>query len=99
MNKSSKLTEADVIHVAKLAKLALTTTEVKKFQRQLSDILEYFEVLDQIPTKNLEYTSQITGVQNVLRQDKINPGFSQKEALSGRKDTQKGLFKVKAIFE
>lgn len=94
-----KLTEADVIHVAKLAKLSLTAAEVNKFQQQLFAILEYFEVLDQIPTKNLEYTSQVTGAQNVFRQDKINPGFSQKEALSGRKDTQKGLFKVKAIFE
>lgn len=94
-----KLTQGDVVHVAKLAKLSLTATEVKKFQRQLSDVLKYFEILDQIPTKNLEYTSPTTGVQNVFRQDKITSGFSQKEALSGRNDTQKGLFRIKAIFE
>lgn len=95
----TKLTQADVIYVAKLAKLTLTAAEVKKFQQQLSAILAYFKVLDQVPTKELEYTAPVTGAQNVLRQDKIIPGLSQKEALSGRKDTQQGFFKVKAIFE
>lgn len=98
MKKNSKLTEDEVRHVAKLAGLTLNPSEVKKFQKQLSEILNYIETLKEVETKDVEITSQVAGLENVFREDKVEKSLSQEEALSGAKKKHQGRFKVKAIF-
>lgn len=98
MTKNFKLTEEQVRHVAKLARLDLTDAEVQKFQKQLSDVLAYFEVLKEVETKNVEPTSQVTGLENEKREDRLAESLFQQEALSGTSNPEKGMFKVKAIF-
>jgi len=100
MKKTQKLTEEEVVHMAKLAGLTLTPKEVKKFQKQLSEVLDYIEILKKVKTKGVESTSQVTGLESVFREDKVaGPSLSQKEVLSGSKSTHNGMFKTKAIFE
>lgn len=96
--KKAKLTKGQVLHVAELANLKLTEAEVKKFQKQLSDILDYIKILNQLDTNKVEPTSQVTGLENVFREDKVEKCLSQKQALSGTKSKYKGYFKVEAIF-
>ncbi|MBL7159108.1 Asp-tRNA(Asn)/Glu-tRNA(Gln) amidotransferase subunit GatC [Candidatus Microgenomates bacterium] len=93
-----KLSIDEVNHVAKLANLKLTPKELKKFQKQLSSILEYVNQLKELDTKNVEPTSQVTGLENVFREDEVKPSMSQEESLSNAKETHNGFFKVKAIF-
>lgn len=66
-----KLTKEQVEHVAKLARLELSAAEVKKFQMQLSGILDYVEQLNEVSTEGIESTAQVTGLINVTREDKI----------------------------
>ena len=89
----------DVAHVAKLANLPLTDKEKRKFEKQLSSILNYIEKLNEIDTSNVEPTSQVTGLENVTREDKPSPSLSQDEVLSNTLSKHNGLFKVKAILE
>ena len=89
----------DVVHVAKLANLPLKPAEEKKFEKQLSDILSYVEKLREVDTKNVETTSQVTGLENVTREDNATPSLTQEEALSNTKSQHNGLFKVKAILK
>lgn len=89
----------DVKHVAKLANLPLTTDEEKKFEAQLGETLDYVSTLDKIDTSNVEPTSQVTGLENVTREDKVIPSFSQEEALRNAESTYKGFIKVKAILD
>lgn len=89
----------DVGHVAKLANLPLKHGEKEKFGKQLSEVLSYIEKLKEVDTKNVETTSQVTGLENVTREDEISPSLSQEEALSNAKSKHNGLFKVKAILE
>ena len=89
----------DVLHIAKLANLPLSKEEIKKYEKQLSPILDYIEKLKQAKTDDLPETSQVTNLENVTRQDKTIPSFSQVQALSGTKKTLNGSFKVKAILE
>lgn len=89
----------DVSHVAKLANLPLTEEQKQKFEKQLSSILEYIEKLDKSDTKNTEPTSQVTGLENVTREDETSPSLPQEEALSNTKSKHNGMFKVAAILE
>lgn len=95
----SRLTKAEVEHIAKLAQLELTEKEIKKFQKQLSDILDYVSQLDELDTAGVESTSQVTGLENVFREDETKPSLTQKEVLSGAKKKHNNFFKIKAIFE
>ncbi len=88
-----------VQHVAKLANLKLGAKEIGKFQKQLAEILDYVNQLNQVKTKGVEPTSQVTGLENVFRKDESRPSLSQKEVLSNAKSKEKGMFKIKAIFE
>lgn len=87
----------NVKHVAKLANLPLSEDEERKFDKQLSEILTYVEQLNSVNTKDVEITSQITGLENVTREDKTTTSLSQDEALSNTKSRHNGLFKVKKV--
>jgi len=95
----SKLSKSEVEHIARLANLKLSEVEIKKFRRQLSETLDYIKILNQLDTKGIEPTSQVTGLENVIREDKTAPCLSQKEALSGAADKKNNLFKTKAVFQ
>lgn len=65
------LSATDVKHIAKLARLDLSDEEVKRFSNQLDDIFKYVEILNEVDTKNVEETSQVTGLKNVMEKDEI----------------------------
>ena len=89
----------DVAKVAKLANLTLKPEEKERFEKQLSETLEYVNKLNSVDTENIVPTSQVTGLENVTRKDEAKPSLSQEQALSNSKSTHNGLFKVKAILE
>ena len=86
----------DVKKVAKLANLPLTNEETNKFEKQLEETLSYIESLKEIDTDKMDPTNQVTGLENVLREDTAKPSLSQKDALQNAK-THNGFFKVKGI--
>jgi len=94
-----KLTKKDVEHVAKLANLKLTSTEINKYTTQLSAIVDFVGELSEVNTSGVEPTSQTTGLENVFRTDEIDSANTLKidEALSGTDKTHNNAFKVKAI--
>lgn len=95
----AKLTKADVLHVAKLAKLTLTDAEIVKFTSQLSTVVDYFGELSAVDTSDIEPTSQTTGLTNVTRSDLVSSDncLTQDQALSGTDKIYNGFFKVPAI--
>ena len=94
-----KTVKIDIDHLAKLANLPLTPDEKSKFEKQLSETLDYVKQLEEIDTKNVEPTSQVTGLENVTRDDQAAPSMSQEDALKNAKSVHNGFFKVKAILE
>jgi aspartyl-tRNA(Asn)/glutamyl-tRNA(Gln) amidotransferase subunit C len=89
----------NVSHVAKLANLTLSSSEEKKFEKQLEETIEYVEELNKIDAKNVEPTSQVTGLENITREDVAKPSLSQEDALRNAKSTYNGFFKVDAVLE
>ncbi len=74
------ITPEQVKHIAKLARLGLKDEDVEKFSRQLSSIMEYVEKLNEVDVKDVQPTSQVTGLENVMREDK-EQRFSSREEL------------------
>lgn len=74
------LNTEQVQHIAKLARLGLGKEEGEKFAKQLSDILAYIDMLNEVKVDGVEPTSQVTGLENVKREDKVER-FTVKEEL------------------
>jgi aspartyl-tRNA(Asn)/glutamyl-tRNA(Gln) amidotransferase subunit C len=89
----------DVVNVAKLANLPLKPEEEKKFAKQLTNILAYVEKLKEVDTENVEITSQVTGLENIIRKDEASPSLTQDQALVNTISKHNGSFKVKVILE
>ncbi|RME50165.1 MAG: Asp-tRNA(Asn)/Glu-tRNA(Gln) amidotransferase subunit GatC, partial [Caldilineae bacterium] len=82
----SKLTRAEVEHIARLARLALTEAEIAQFQEQLSAILEYAETLQQLDTEGVPPTTSALPLHTVMRPDEPRPGLSTEDALANAPD-------------
>lgn len=65
------LNNDDVLHIAKLARLDLSGDEVEKFKTQLSDVLDLFKSVDDVDLKDVEETSQVSGLSNVFTADEV----------------------------
>jgi aspartyl-tRNA(Asn)/glutamyl-tRNA(Gln) amidotransferase subunit C len=61
----------DALQVAKLARLQLTDIQIDKFSRQLNGVFDLFEKIDKVKLEGVAETSQVTGLENVLRDDKV----------------------------
>lgn len=66
------LTKDQVAHIAKLAKIKLSDEELERLSPQLSSILDFFEILQEVDTEGVAETSQVTGLENISRSDEIN---------------------------
>ncbi|HUD44342.1 MAG TPA: Asp-tRNA(Asn)/Glu-tRNA(Gln) amidotransferase subunit GatC [Patescibacteria group bacterium] len=89
----------DVKHVAKLANLQISEDELPKFEKQLSEVLQYVDQLQSVDTQGVKETSQVTGLENILRVDVAKESLSQEAALSNAKNKHNNLFQVKGILE
>ena len=96
----AKLTRDDVLRLARLSRLHLTDDEIAQFQEEISAILGYVEQLQQADVSALEPTSQVTGLKNVMRPDKIREyGASPQELLKNAPATEGGHIKVRRMLQ
>jgi len=92
------LTRDDVIHLASLAKLALTDEEIERFRKDLSKILDYVAQLQAVDISGLEPTSQVTGLLNVERVDEVeNYGYDPKVLLDNVPEVEADQIKVRRV--
>ena len=94
-----KLSREQVLHIAELAKIELSEDETESFSEQLSAILAYFAVLEQIDTSAIHPTAMVTNQHNVLRDDIPSPSLPVELALANAPQTCEQHVLVKAILE
>jgi aspartyl-tRNA(Asn)/glutamyl-tRNA(Gln) amidotransferase subunit C len=92
------ITGIEVEKLAKLARLGLTKDETILFSKQMSEILNYSKILDEVDTKGVEPTSQVTGASNVFREDEvIDCEIKTEELLSNTPSTEGDFIKVGTV--
>jgi aspartyl-tRNA(Asn)/glutamyl-tRNA(Gln) amidotransferase subunit C len=96
---SSKLTEDQVRHVAKLARLKCTDEEITLFTHQLGAILDYVAQLEELDTKDVEPLAHCQPIHNVFREDIIKPSLTNDEALANAPQRDGEFFAVPKILE
>ena len=94
-----KLTREQVAHIAELARLDLSETEIALYQEQLSAVLEYAEQLQALDTEAISPTATVLPAHNVMRADEPRPSMAQESILFNAPETEDGCFRVQAVLE
>ena len=94
-----KLSREQVIDIADLAKLDLTEAEIEQYADQLSAVLDYASRLEQLDTNNIPPTATVLPLENVMREDEVQPCLSREQALANAPGAIEGQFRVDAVLE
>ncbi len=87
----------EIEHIAWLARIELREEEKELFEKQLSSILDYFAVLDELDTGDIEPTYNVIGLRDVVREDEPKAVLSQEDALQNAPRREGGYFKSPRI--
>ena len=93
------LTPEQVRHIARLARVGLTDDEVARFQSQLSEILDYFERLNEVDSENVPPTAHTLDMRNVMREDEPRESLDKEEVLANAPQREDDFFRVRVVLE
>jgi aspartyl-tRNA(Asn)/glutamyl-tRNA(Gln) amidotransferase subunit C len=94
-----KLTREEVLHIARLARLGLDEEEINRLSGQLSDLLEHFQVLQQVDTEGVPPTAQSVDLKSVMRDDVIAPSLAPEDVLANAPRREEDYFRVRPVLE
>lgn len=94
-----KLSREEVLHIARLARVALTEAEITRMSEQLSNLLETFVVLQQVDTEGVPPTAQSVTLQSVMREDIVAPSLPMEDILANAPRREGDCFRVRAVLE
>ena len=94
-----RLSPEEVRHIAHLIRLGLDEADVEKFSVQLSNILENFQILQEVDTTDVPPTSHSIAVDSVFRDDEVEPSLPPGEVLANAPQEEEGCFRVRAVLE
>jgi aspartyl-tRNA(Asn)/glutamyl-tRNA(Gln) amidotransferase subunit C len=83
-----------VLHVARLARLRLSEEEIERMASELSGILEHVDRISALDLDDVQPTSHVVALENVLRPDEPEPSLPRDVALANAPDAHDGAFRV-----
>ena len=93
----TNISTSDIQHLASLSSLALADDEVDGLRQDLENIIGYIEQLGELDTSGVEPTYQVTGLENVWREDEVKQGISRDELLELAPEKQNNQVKVPQV--
>lgn len=93
------ITIKDVEHVAKLAKIELSEEEKERFAKQLADIIEYANQLNEVDTSLVDPMDHPYPIINVMRDDTVSYENTREELLDNSPEEEDSFFRVPKINE
>jgi aspartyl-tRNA(Asn)/glutamyl-tRNA(Gln) amidotransferase subunit C len=87
------VTEKDIAHIAELADLGIESGELGTFTHQFNDILEYFDILNQVPAGDAVPRELV----NVMREDVVEPSLPHDEVVRNAGASDNGFIKAPRV--
>ena len=94
---SDRINPADVVKVAKLARLDLAPAEIERMTMQLDRMLEHFADMDALDLEHVLPMTQPYPIRNVFREDVVVDGLDHDEVMADAPQAQDGRFRVPPI--
>lgn len=87
------VTENDVLHIAELADIGISSAEIGEFTKQFNAILEYFDILDMLEIKE-ELERPLV---NIFREDEVESSLTQEEAIRNSHNPEDGYVRAPKV--
>ncbi|MFT3661646.1 MAG: Asp-tRNA(Asn)/Glu-tRNA(Gln) amidotransferase subunit GatC [Gordonia sp. (in: high G+C Gram-positive bacteria)] len=91
------ISRAEVAHLARLSRLALTDDELDQYAAQLDSILGHVAQVAEVAAEDVPPTAHPLDVRHVVRDDVVTPGLTAEQALSGAPAVEQDRFAVPQI--
>ena len=93
------LTPDEVRHITLLARVRLDPEELERYRTQLSDILEHFQVLQEVDTEGVSPTGSPVLQESVMRDDEPADSLPKEDVLANAPNREDDYFRVRAVLE
>jgi aspartyl-tRNA(Asn)/glutamyl-tRNA(Gln) amidotransferase subunit C len=94
-----KVDKKEVEYVATLARVELSEEEKELYSEQMSTILEFFDRLKEVDTKDVPPTSHVIDLVNAYRPDQVRPGPGVEAVLQNAPERSDRFFRVPKILD
>ena len=91
------ISTSDIQYLASLSSLALADDEADGLRQDLENIIGYIKQLGELDTAGVEPTYQVTGLENVWREDEVQPGIPAEKLLEMAPEKQNNQVKVPQV--
>ncbi len=92
-----RITESQVEHIAKLARLHLTADELHLYQKNMEKVLDYVQQLESLDTDDIEPAYHAIQLQDHFRQDQVEEGLTQEQTFANAASQTASFFQVPQI--
>jgi len=95
----SSLSREEIQHVAQLARLELSESEIDAARHDLAEILDFMQQLQAVDTSQVEATLSVQPRCNVYREDVVRPSLAHELMMANAPDPEAGAFRIPRILE
>ena len=93
------ISDATIEYVGILAKLELSDEEKEQAKKDMANMLDYIDTLNELDTSGVEPMSHVFPVNNVFREDVVTNGDDREEILANAPEAKEGAFVVPKTFD
>lgn len=93
------ISHEDVRYVARLARLRIEEDELDRYVSQLASIISHIDKIAELELEDVEPTTHVVRLSNVMRDDEVRPSVSREAALLNGPEVESGAFRVPPIIE
>lgn len=92
-----QISDKEVLHIAKLARLNLAEEEIESYKKNLQEILDFADTLNSVDTENIGETIGINENYNAFRKDEIKQESNKDELLANAPSQDEGMFRIPKV--
>ena len=87
----------EIVHMAKLAMLNLSDSEIENYTKDMQELLAYAEMINHIDTSNIEETIGVVEQQNIFRKDEVVLFETREDLLQNAPSQDEGMFRIPKV--
>ena len=91
------ISKEEIIHIAKLACLNLTDAEIEKYTKDMQEIIEFANMINNVDTEGMDETIAANEKSNVLRKDEVMEFGNREILLSNAPSQDEGMFRIPKV--
>ena len=89
----------EILHIAKLACLNIKDEEIEEYRKNLQDILNWVNIVNQVDTSNISETIGSTDNVNIFREDEIREFEDKELLLQNAPEKQNNMFNIPKVIQ